>query len=208
MLMIKICWPLLLATVALRISASQPASSQSASQSAVRVQDTPLQSNFCQDYWALDATSSPSCEEVRSHVVANHSRPLPTLEMGSPTKPALIFLHGWPDTAAMWANQFAHFCFGPNARFYCIGTTMDDFHPDFPVISADPDRWSRLGFQFEVDRIASVMKELELTNATIVTHDSGCQVRWILAYKFPQLVSRIVALPFCIVADASASWAA
>jgi hypothetical protein len=33
-----------------------------------------------------------------------------------------------------------------------------------------------------------------LSNVTIVTHDSGCQVGWILAYKFPTLVGRIVAL--------------
>ena len=108
--------------------------------------DTPLRDTFCQDYWALDS----SCEQVRSEVVANHSSPAPTLSLGDPGNPALVFLHGWPDTAAMWANQFAAFCAGPEATYYCLATTMTDFHPDFPMVSTAPDRWSRLGFQFEV----------------------------------------------------------
>jgi pimeloyl-ACP methyl ester carboxylesterase len=77
---------------------------------------------------------------------------------------------------------------------YCLATTMTDFHPDFPMVSTAPDRWSRLGFQFEVARIAATIQATRLSNVTIVTHDSGCQVGWILAYKFPTLVGRIVAL--------------
>lgn len=158
--------------------------------SLATVVDTPLRDTWCQDYWALD---SP-CEPVRSRVIANHTSPAPTLSLGDPSRPALVFLHGWPDTAAMWANQFAAFCDGPDATHYCLATTMTDFHPDFPMVSTAPDRWSRLGFQFEVARIAATIQATRLSNVTIVTHDSGCQVGWILAYKFPTLVGRIVAL--------------
>jgi len=58
--------------------------------SLATVVDTPLRDTWCQDYWALD---SP-CEPVRSRVIANHTSPAPTLSLGDPSRPALVFLHG------------------------------------------------------------------------------------------------------------------
>ena len=46
------------------------------------------------------AEGYPSCEAVRSKVVSNMSRTLPTLELGDPSKKGLFFIHGWPDNAA------------------------------------------------------------------------------------------------------------
>ena len=130
--------------------------------------DTPLRDTFCQDYWALQSPPAPSCEEVQAHVRANHSRALPTLELGSPANAPLLFLHGWPDTAAMWANQMAALCYGPQARFYCLATTMTDFHPDFAPAIMEPHPWTKLGFQHQVANIAAVELEMPLSKKGLV----------------------------------------
>ena len=73
------------------------------------VADTLLTSYFCQNYYQ---SGRGDCEALRARVVANHSRSVPTLELGDPTMPALVFIHGWPDSSALWANQFESFCGG------------------------------------------------------------------------------------------------
>eukprot|EP01079_Euglenida_sp_SAG-EU17-18_P007447 gene7447-6980_t len=80
--------------------------------------DTLLSDFFCQKYYPQGAAAAglPPCEDVRSATVANLSRPLPTLELGDPAKPAMFFVHGWPDSAAEFAAQFGGFCYGPGAR--------------------------------------------------------------------------------------------
>ena len=43
------------------------------------------------------------CGRVRDAIVANHSTPLPTLLLGDPARPPMLFIHGWPDSAALWS---------------------------------------------------------------------------------------------------------
>ena len=72
---------------------------------SVTAQDTLLDEYFCQLYYPKDATAQglPPCIAVRAAVVSNKTRPLPTLELGDPAKPAMFFVHGWPDSAAEFA---------------------------------------------------------------------------------------------------------
>jgi pimeloyl-ACP methyl ester carboxylesterase len=144
-------------------------------------QDTILERDFCQKYWAGD---QEKCAAVKAKIVANHSRPLPTLELGDPAQPAMFFLHGWPDNGAEWANLFGAF----GEDYFCVATTMTNFHPDLPMVT---DR-SQLAFGSEVDKMAAVAKELGLKNITLVAHDWGSAFGYIFAFKYPELISRVV----------------
>jgi hypothetical protein len=42
-------------------------------------------------------TAAPRDDQVRAAVVSDLTGPLPTLSLGDPAKPALFFVHGWPD---------------------------------------------------------------------------------------------------------------
>ena len=81
------------------------------------------------------------CPALRAQVVANHSRALPTLQLGNPAHPPMFFLHGWPDSAAVYANQFEHFCAPPHGTYFCVAPTWFDFHPDVPMRPADDLLW-------------------------------------------------------------------
>jgi hypothetical protein len=89
------------------------------------IKDTLLEEYFCGIYYPKDAETQglPPCADVRAATVSNMSRPLPTLELGNASKPALFFVHGWPDSAAEFAAQFGGFCFGPYAKFRCVAVT-------------------------------------------------------------------------------------
>merc|ERR1711871_1271849 len=97
--------------------------------------DTILKEMFCQVYY-YKGGSGDRCARLRSNVCADHTTlELPVLTMGDPTHPPMLFLHGWPDQSALWANQFEAFCAPPNGKYYCIAPSWFDFHPDVPARS-------------------------------------------------------------------------
>ena len=61
-----------------------------------------LEREFCQVYYPPPSEGYPPCAQVKAAVFANLSRPLPTLETtpADPSKPGMVFVHGWPDSAA------------------------------------------------------------------------------------------------------------
>jgi len=143
--------------------------------------DTILKRDFCQKYWAGEASA---CAAVKARVVVNHSRVLPTLTLGDPGKPAMFFVHGWPDNGAEWANLFGAFC----ETYFCVAPTLTNFHPDLPFVS----NRSELGLGAEVDKLAAVAQEMGLANLTLVAHDWGSVFGYIFAVKYPALITRVV----------------
>ncbi|KAK3252964.1 hypothetical protein CYMTET_37767 [Cymbomonas tetramitiformis] len=155
--------------------------------------DSLLKTVFCQKYFPR-TINNPDCELVASQVLANHSRPLPTLELGDPSKPALFFIHGWPDSAAVWAAQFAHFCY--DGSYYCVAATWANFHPDF--LDA-PDR--ELTFVSQMAKLAATMRETKMRDTTLVIHDWGAFLGYQMMYRYPELVRRTVAFDIGFTCD-------
>jgi len=46
------------------------------------------------------------CDAVKKEIIVDDDENLkfPTLKLGNPDHPALIFLHGWPDSAWVFIN--------------------------------------------------------------------------------------------------------
>ena len=124
---------------------------------------------------------------MRDKVVSNLTRTLPTLELGDPSKPALFFLHGWPDSAAEFAAQFAGLCYGPSAKYRCVAVTMPNFHPDLP--SADKDV---LTLNATIDRIVTTVGEANCVDTTFVVHDWGSVIGYMLMSQHPDLMKRTI----------------
>lgn len=149
------------------------------------VYDTLLENDFCQMYYRGDG----DCEKLRSLVRANHSRTLPTLELGDPSKPAILFFHGWPDTGALWANQFEYFCAPPHGKYFCVAPTITDFHPDFPN-APKSDHFTDI----EIGKWRSVVQEMGLKDLTLWIFDWGAALGYMFTYKYPELVKTVVAM--------------
>ena len=152
-----------------------------------------LDKYFCDIYYPADALQQglPPCEAVRDATVASHGRALPTLELGDAHKPALVFIHGWPDSAAEFAAQFGGFCYGPSAKYRCVAVTLVNLHPDFPNPCLADSGWCSLEWQVEL--VAATMRDIGLAGTTIVLHDWGCMIGFRLLNKHPGLVARTVA---------------
>ena len=116
----------------------------------------------------------------------DHQRPLPTLELGDPSKPAILFLHDFSDNGAAWANLFGAFC-GDNGAYFCIATTASNVHPDLPVVTD----LSHLGFGEETEKIVDVAKQLKLSNITLVGGGWGSFMGYIAAYKVNSRSTRL-----------------
>lgn len=149
--------------------------------------DTLLRDYFCQKYYE---GSRADCTTLRSLVVANHARSVPTLELGDPKKPVMVFIHGWPDSSAIWANQFQHFCGNSAASYFCVALSWFDYHPDVPP----RPEWELL-WDVQVEAFHRVLSvEMGLRDITLVMHDFGVIVGYQLVYRYPGFVKRIVAM--------------
>jgi len=148
--------------------------------------DTLLDDFFCQQYYPHDQ-QLPPCEAVRAATTANLSRPLPTLELGDKARPALFFVHGWPDSGAEFAAQFGGFCHGPSAKFRCVSATWQNFHPDLPDAAED-----QLKLSVTFDKLAATMRAAELVDTTFVIHDWGSFIGYQMLHRYPELMNRTI----------------
>ena len=139
---------------------------QNLESSSLLTPTTVLNEEFCQVYYALD---DGNCEALRDSIRSEiRGQGTPTLELGDPSeKPVMLLIHGWPDTYALWANQFAHFC-GDGGEYACVAPSLMDYNPD--VAPADE---SKLLWPLQADMIHEVVTELGLKDITLVIHDFG-----------------------------------
>jgi len=149
---------------------------------------TVLNDQFCQVYYSLDDGNCETLRDsVRSEIRGNNT---PTLELGYPSeKPVMLFFHGWPDTSALFANQFAAFC-GDEGEFSCVAPSMMNYNPDVdPVYDQD-----KLSWPVQADVLHEVVTDMGLEDITLVIHDFGSIVGFQYTVRYPETVKRVVAM--------------
>lgn len=104
--------------------------------------------------------------------------------MGGPRRaPAIVFLHGFPESHRTWRHQLAalsdaFFVVAPDQRGYAGSSKppkVEDYAPDRPV----------------ADLIA-LADALELDRFTLVGHDWGGAIAWLAALTHPDRIERLV----------------
>ena len=155
----------------------------------VPVERTDVSRYFCGIYYPKGEAAAhlPPCESVKSEVTSDLTTPLPTLSLGDPSKPALFFVHGWPDSGAEFAAQFGGLCYGPAARYRCVAATWQNFHPDLPDAPLHD-----LKFQVTIDKLAATMEAAQLVDTTFVIHDWGSFIGYQLMWQHPHLMNRTI----------------
>ena len=120
---------------------------------------------------------------------------------GDPAAPMLFFMHGWPDDASLWRNQFAAL----SEQFYCVAVTMPNF---------GDGRVKAGGYDFPqlVEGLAATLRHHQRNGqpVTLVTHDWGAYLGYMLQRAYPQLVRRMVDAEVIQLGQAGAAgrWAA
>ncbi len=105
---------------------------------------------------------------------------------GDASRPVVLLLHGFPDTADMWASQIealhaaGYRCLAPDM----LGCGQSDMAP------RARDYHARL---IASDH-AALLDHLGIQKAHVVGHDLGAVVAWFMAAYFPQRVGRMVVM--------------
>ncbi len=110
---------------------------------------------------------------------------------GAPGRPALLFLHGFPEGAFIWDGLLAHFARPENGGYRCVAPYLRGFGPSSPPAEVEAYRAKHL-VQDLVALIALESPGAPL--AALVAHDWGGAVAWNLANQQPQLLQRLVIL--------------
>jgi pimeloyl-ACP methyl ester carboxylesterase len=103
---------------------------------------------------------------------------------GNPDGPTLVFIHGWPDNASLWRKQVDSL--GKNFR--CVLVTLPNFGED--SVQAG-------GFDFPelVNRLAATIKQVQPGGkVSLVTHDWGAYIGYLLEQAHPGLIVKMAAL--------------
>lgn len=104
---------------------------------------------------------------------------------GDPASPAIIFLHGFPESHRTWRHQLAefahdHYVIAPDQRGFARSSKpegVESYAPDKPV----------------ADMLA-LADHLGIGNFTLVGHDWGGAIAWMAALQNPQRVARLIIL--------------
>jgi len=102
---------------------------------------------------------------------------------GDPGRPALIFLHGFPESHRTWRHQIAalsadHVCLAPDQRGYAR--------------SSKPADVADYGIDRLVADVIALADHHAIDRFTLIAHDWGGAVGWATALRHPGRVARLV----------------
>ncbi len=113
--------------------------------------------------------------------------PFSFTDTGSPSAPILFFIHGWPDSSDLWKSQVAHF----SKTYRCIAVTLPCFGKEHEGNCGD-------NFPTLVDRLAATISTVTANSAkktvTVVGHDWGAHLTYLLDQRHPELIERLITM--------------
>ena len=105
---------------------------------------------------------------------------------GDPGAPAVLLLHGWPDSHRLWRNQVPALT---AAGFRAVAPDLRGFGD-----SDRPEDVAAYGLAHILGDVVGVLDHLGIERAHVVGHDWGAAVAWALAAFLPDRVDHLVAL--------------
>jgi pimeloyl-ACP methyl ester carboxylesterase len=139
-----------------------------------------LRQQMCEWYFKADAhPPGTDCTAWITEHVRIEDGPMVTARAGNAANPLVVFIHGWPDSPALWVNQFM----GLSDQYHCVAVQLPNYLPALPL--------EELYLDEVVSRIGEVIGDQK---AYLVGHDWGANFGYMTAYKFPKTVMKYAAL--------------
>jgi pimeloyl-ACP methyl ester carboxylesterase len=111
---------------------------------------------------------------------------LAVLDEGEPGAPAVLLVHGFPDSADLWRHQVPALT---GAGLRAIAPDMRGFGE-----SDKPDAVEEYRLSRAVADLGAVLDALGVERAHVIGHDWGAAVSWAFAALRPERVERLVAM--------------
>jgi pimeloyl-ACP methyl ester carboxylesterase len=96
--------------------------------------------------------------------------------------PAVIFLHGFPESARAWRHQIAHL----SPHYRCIAPDQRGYGA-----SSRPAQVEAYAPQALVGDVFALADALEVDRFALVGHDWGGVVAWMAAHTAPERIARL-----------------
>src|SRR4051812_47179834 len=112
------------------------------------------------------------------------SNPLIHTDTKQTDLPILIFIHGWPDSANLWQFQVNFF----SKKYRCVCVTLPAFSSEERDGADFPELVERLVATIQL------VKGKASTPVTLVAHDWGAYITYLLDQKYPTLVDRLITM--------------
>lgn len=107
---------------------------------------------------------------------------------GTPGRPVLVFLHGFPEAAFVWDGLLEHFARPENGGYRCVAPNLRGYERS----SAPADVAAYRAKHLVQDIAALIAAEAgDAPLAMLVAHDWGGAVAWSLANQQPRLLERL-----------------
>ena len=107
-------------------------------------------------------------------------------EAGDPTRPLVIFLHGFPELWWSWRHQLEAIS---AAGYWCVAPDLRGYNE-----SDKPEGVAAYDMEKLVGDVAGLLRALGREKATIVGHDWGAIVAWSFAEAHPPMLERLAIL--------------
>jgi pimeloyl-ACP methyl ester carboxylesterase len=124
--------------------------------------------------------------QIEDHYIEVNGIRLHVVSAGERTGKLLIFLHGFPEFWFGWRKQIEYFA---NKGYWVLAPDQRGYN-----LSDKP----RPVYEYRVSElardIAGIINWSGRENATVVGHDWGGAVAWILALTFPKMVEKLIIL--------------
>jgi len=110
--------------------------------------------------------------------------------LGEPGRPALLFLHGFPEGAFVWDALMAHFSDLAHGGYLCVAPNLRGYADS--SAPAEVEAYRARPLMQDITALARACGAAEL--AALVAHDWGGALAWNLASLQPELMQRLVIL--------------
>jgi epoxide hydrolase 4 len=104
---------------------------------------------------------------------------------GDPSKPLMLFVHGFPEFWFAWRDLAPRFA----STHYCVAPDLRGFN-----LSSQPTELSEYKAPKLIQDLALLIADCGQKSAVVVSHDWGGAVAWGLAISMPATVSRLVSI--------------
>lgn len=123
---------------------------------------------------------------ARSSSVAVGDVSLTVTDNGDPNRPAVLMVHGWPDTAYVWRNQVPFLV----ERGYRV--IAPDMHGRGQ--SERPRDLTGYKLSATIPDLLALLDHFEIDDAHVVGHDFGALMTWVFAIAHPDRVRSLTTL--------------
>jgi len=111
---------------------------------------------------------------------------LEVVDEGEPGRPAVLLVHGFPDSSHLWRHQIAALT---QSGFRAVAPDMRGFGASDRPADVEAYRLTHA-----VADLVAILDALEIGTATVAGHDWGAAVAWTFAALHPDRVERLVAM--------------